>query len=279
MATKPKTTALVKWDEELAKQAQLAAAVEESTATGSFFSLKSGQLSFNDTPLPNNEMAVIILDSLLENVYYGGKYDPDNVQPPICFAFGRDEKTIAPHKVVIEAGQSMAGSSGQCQGCEMNEWGTAETGRGKACRNTRRLAMIPGGTFENGRFKAFTDEEALQTSAIGYMKLPVTSVKGYAAFVKQVVGALKRPPHAIYTRVSVRPDPNTQFKVVFEPLSQIPNELLGVVMQRHDEAKQSIEFPYTLDREEQAPTSRGRSGKAASPARGKPAPAARGKRY
>ena len=277
MAFKRKTTALVKWDEELAKQAQLAAAVEESTATGNFFSLKAGRLSFNDSPLPNNEMAVIILDGILENVYYEGKYDPDNVQPPTCFAFGREEKTMGPHTVVIEAGQSMAGAAGQCHGCEMNEWGTAETGRGKACRNTRRLAMIPGGTFENGRFKAFSSEDQLQSSAIGYMKLPVTSVKGYAAFVKQVAGALKRPPHAIFTRVSVHPDPNTQFKVVFEPLSQVPDELLGVVMQRHEEAKASIEFPYTLDRDEAPAPTKGRSGKAAPPARGKAAPPARGK--
>jgi hypothetical protein len=236
MATKPKTTALAKWDEELARQAQMAAAVEESTATGQFFSLKSGVLSFNDAPLPNNEMAVIILDGVLENVYYEGKYDVDNPQGPKCFAFGRDEKELAPHKIVIEAGNSMAGASGLCAGCEMNEWGSAETGRGKACRNTRRLAMIPAGTFEVGKFKPFSNEEQLESAGIAYMKLPVTSVKGYAGFVKQIAGALKRPPHAVYTRVSVRPDPQSQFKVVFEPLSQIPDELLGVVMKRHEEA-------------------------------------------
>lgn len=279
MATKPKTTALVKWDEELAKQAQMAAAVEESTATGSFFSLKGGQLSFNDAPLPNNEMAVVILDGVLENVYYGSDYDPDNVQSPLCFAFGRDEKAMEPHKIVVEAGQSMAGASGLCHGCEMNEWGSASKGRGKACRNSRRLAMIPGGTFENGRFKAFTDATQYEQAAIAYMKLPVTSVKGYAAFVKQVAGALKRPPHAIFTRVSVRPDPQTQFKVVFEPLSQVPDSLLGVIMQRHEEAKESIMFPYMIGGDEDEKPTRGKSGKAAAPARGKAAAPARGKRY
>lgn len=280
MAFKKKTTstALVKWDEELAKQAQMAAAVEESTATGSFFSLKGGQLSFNDAPLPNNEMAVIILDGVLENVYYGSEYDPDNVQSPICFAFGRDEKTMEPHKVVIEAGNSQAGASGRCAECEMNQWGSAERGRGKACRNSRRLAMIPGGTFENGRFKPLTDAEQLEQAGIAYMKLPVTSVKGYAAFVKQIAGALKRPPHAIFTKVSVRPDPNTQFKVVFEPLTQVPDSLLGVIMKRHEEAKASIEFPYMPADETEAPAPRGKSGKAAPPARGKATPA-RNKRY
>jgi hypothetical protein len=276
MATKQaaKTTAVAKWDEELARQAKLASAMEESTATGNFFSLKGGILAFNDAPVPNNEMAVVVLDGVLENVYYEGKYDPDNIQGPKCFAFGRDEKTMEPHKIVVEAGNSMAGASGLCQGCEMNEWGSADTGRGKACRNTRRLAMVAAGTFEAGRFKAFNDEEQLEKAGIAYMKLPVTSVKGYAAFVKQIANALNRPPHAIYTKVSVRPDPQTQFKVVFEPLSTIPNELLGMVMKRHEEAKASIEFPYTPFEEAPAPQRGGR----AAPLRGKAAPAAK-KRY
>jgi len=266
MATKaaPKTTAIAKWDEELARQAKLAAAMEESTATGNFFSLKGGILAFNDAPVPNNEMAVIILDSVLENVYYEGKYDPDTPSSPICFAFGREEKAMTPHKIVFDAGNNQ---SDKCHGCEHNEWGSANTGRGKACRNTRRLALIPAGTFDAGRFKPFNDENQLETASIAYMKLPVTSVKGYAAHVKQIANALSRPPHAVYTKVSVRPDPQTQFKVVFEPLSIIPNELLGVVMKRNDEAQKAIEFPYTPFEEAPAPQRGGR----AAPLRGKPA--------
>ena len=280
MATKKTSTstAVAKWDEELARQAQIAAAAEESTATGQFFSLKSGVLSFNDAPVPNNEMAVVILDSILENVYYEGKYDPDNVQGPRCFAFGRDEKTMEPHKIVVESGNSMAGASGQCAGCEMNEWGSADTGRGKACRNSRRLGMIAAGTLENGKFKQF-DDEMFETAAITFMKLPVTSVKGYAAFVKQIAGALKRPPHAIFTKVSVRPDPSSQFKVVFEPLAQVPDDLLGTIMKRHEEAQAVIEFPYTPFNEEEQKPARGRGAKAAPPSRSKAAPAGRGKRY
>lgn len=267
-----KSTAVAKWDEELARQAQIAAAVEESTATGQFFSLKSGVLSFNDNPMPDNQMAVVILDSILENVFYDGPYDPDNVQAPRCFAFGRDEKTMEPHKIVVEAGNSMAGASGGCAGCEMNEWGSADKGRGKACRNTRRLAMIPAGNFDpnTGKFKAFTDPDQFESSPIGFLKLPVTSVKGYAAFVKQVAGALKRPPFGIFARVAVKPDPNTQFKVVFEPLGQVPDNLMGLVMSRREEAVASIESPYSLPEEEEAKPARG--------PKGKPTPAARGGR-
>lgn len=256
-----KSTAIIRWDEELAKQAEVAAGMEANTGGGQFFSLKSGILSWQGAPLPNNQMAVVILDSIFENVYYEGKYDPDTPQGPTCFAFGREEKTMAPHAIVIKSGNSQAGASGLCEDCKMNEWGSAEIGRGKACRNTRRLAMIPAGTFNQaGKFELIEDEEHYETTTVGFMKLPVTSVKGYASFVKQVAGALRRPPFGIVTKVKVVPDPKTQFKVVFEPIMNLPDEIMGVIMKRREEAQATIDFPYQPNDEEAAlPPKRGAS--------------------
>lgn len=268
MATKKQPgTAVVKWDEELAKQAEVAAGMEDSTASGQFFSLKGGILQWNDAPLQGNQMAVVILDSILENVFYEGKYDPETPQGPTCFAFGRNETELKPHQIVVEASNQQHDF---CSGCEMNEWGSADTGRGKACRNTRRLAMIPAGTFNQaGKFELVDDEEHYATAAVGFMKLPVTSVKGYAAFVKQVAGALKRPPFGIVTKVKVVPDPKSQFKVVFEPIMSLPDELMGAIMKRHEEAVSIIDFPYTPNEEVEAPPKRG------SRAAQRPAPAKR----
>ena len=267
MATKKtQTTALVKWDEELAKQAEVAAGMEANTGGGQFFSTKGGILSWQDAPLPGNQMAVVILDSVLENVFYEGRYDPDVPQGPTCFAFGRDEKELAPHKIVIEAGNEQCGASGLCAGCPMNEFGTAEVGKGKACRNTRRLGMIPAGTFNAaGKFELNEDLEHYENTAVGFMKLPVMSVKGYASFVKQVAGALRRPPFGIVTKVKVVPDPKSQFKVVFEPVMNLPDELMGAIMKRHEEVKSTIDFPYQPAEEEAAPAPKRGSRAAAKP--------------
>lgn len=242
---KKQTTALANWDEEMAKQAQVAADMEASTAGGQFFSLRGGQLTFNDAPLPGNQMAVVVLDSVMENVYYEGKFDPDDITGPACYAFGRDEKTIKPHTAVAEPQHET------CAGCPQNEWGSADTGRGKACANRRRLALIPAGAFNTatGKFEPVLEPEHYETAQIAYLKLPVTSVKGYAAVVKQVAAALKRPPHGVFMKFKVVPDAKSQFRVLVEPLQQVPNELLGVIMARHDEAKNSIEFPYAVAEE------------------------------
>lgn len=273
-----KSTSVVKWDEELARQAEVAAGMEANTGGGQFFGLKSGVLTWQDAPLPNNQMAVVILDSILENVFYEGAYDPDVPQGPTCFAFGREEKTLAPHQLVLDGSNQMCGASGLCDGCEMNEFGSADVGRGKACRNTRRLAMIPAGTFNAaGKLELIDDVEHFEATAIGFMKLPVMSVKGYASFVKQVAGALKRPPFGIVTKVKVIPDAKSQFRVTFEPIMNLPDDVMGAIMARHEEAMATIDFPYQPN-DEEAPAKPKRGTRAAQKPAGKTT-AARGRKY
>ena len=263
-AEAPKPTksanALVPWEEQLARDAEVAAGMEANTGGGNFFSFKGGILSFNGANLPNNQMAVIVLDHIFENVFYEGEYNPNEIVPPTCFALGREELTLSPHEVVVAHGSDQ---HSHCQGCPMNAWGTADKGRGKACRNTRRLAVIPGGDLDDsGRFKPFTDEEHYEKAPVGFMKLPVTSVKGWATIVKQVAGALKRPPHGIYMKVKVIPDAATQFKVVFEPITKIADALMPAVMARREEVVSTIAFPYSMDRDETPAPAKGGRGKA-----------------
>lgn len=278
MATRKQaqTTALTNWDEELAAAAQAAAAMEESTVTGSFFSIKAGVLTWQDSPIPGNQMAAIILDSVLENNYFGSEYDPDARQAPTCFAFGRDEKSIEPHEAVDE-NEGFERQHGACHGCPKNEFGTAERGHGKACQNRRRLAIISGGTLnpKTDEFTPIEDEAAIANATLGFMKLPVMSVKGYAAYVKNLAGALRRPAFAMFTKVSVVPDPKSQFRVVFEALQEVPSELLTAIKRRVDEAQSSIIFPYQavsgeeFEQAKPGAKSKARGAKAQPPGRGR----------
>lgn len=271
-AAKATGTDIVKWDEELAKAAEAAASMEANTGGGQFFSLRGGILSWQDAPLPNNQMAVIILDSIFETVYYEGAYDPDSPQSPTAFAFGRDQKEMRWHE---NSDPEFAGEL--CSESEVCQWGSADKGRGKAARETRRLALIPAGTFNrDGKFEAFDDIDHFESTAIGFMKLPVTSVKGYANFVNQVAGALRRPPFGVVTKISVVPDPKSQFKVLFEPLMTVSDELMGAIMKRREEAVATIDFPYVPFEEEEKPAPTKRSRAATKPATKS---AGRGRKY
>jgi hypothetical protein len=132
-----------------------------------------------------------------------------------------------------------------CKGCPRNEWATSDTGRGKACRNTRRLALLPAGTFDaRGVYDPPSSVDDILTAAPGLLKLPVTSVKAFAGWVLQIATAMKRPPFAVFARVKVVPDPSTQFRVQVEALGPVPNELIKAVMTKRDECQAALYAPY-----------------------------------
>lgn len=257
-ATASKTTAVVKWDEALAARAQMAKKAEESVSTGSFISLKSGVMSYNGNPVPGNKLDVVVVDAILENHYFDGAYDPNTPQSPSCYAFGRDEDEMSPHEKVDEP------FAEKCKGCPNNEWGSADTGRGKACKNVRRLAVIPADALDGGA-------DGVEEAAIAYLKVPVTSVKAWAGYVNQLAAANK-PPLAFVTEISVTPDAGSQFKVNFKAKESIEDgELIGALLAKADVVEQTIAFPYQPVEEAPAKSARGARGKAApakAPARG-----------
>lgn len=280
MAKQGKSTGMIKWDEQLAKEAELAAAQEAKVGGGKFISLKGGIMTFDGAQLPNNQLACVIVDSLFENVMYEGAYDPDNMSPPACFAFGRDEKSLAPHEVVVEANQAVCSD---CASCPNNQWGSAEKGKGKACSNRRRLALIAAGSFDSqGRFIPDLDETVMAEAQLAFMKLSPTNTKGWAGYVHQLAQVAKRPPHGVITKIRVVPDPKTQFRVIFEMVENVSNELMGIIMKRREEAQGAIEMPYDLTPAPapEPPQRRQPARPVAKPmGRQQAAPPARGKKY
>lgn len=271
MAKKPKveSTALATWDEELAALAQEAADQEAGTGGGKFFSLRGGILSFDKNPVPNNEIPVVIVDSIIENVFYQSEFDPDNVSSPDCYAFGRDEKSMVPHE---QAPAKQDEGSG-CATCPQNQWGTANKGRGKACRNRRRLALIPAGSMEDGVFTAFENPDDFLKQPLAFLNLPPTAITAYGSYVKQLLGVLKRPPMGVFTLIKLEPDPKTQVKVSFETLGSAPPEIIQILKDRRDEARQSIDKPYQPIEAQEAPAPKLAAKRQAPPARQAPPPA------
>lgn len=257
MAKKATGSSIVKWDAEMEADAAVAAGMEANTGGGKFLSVKGGVLTWNDAPVPGNKIAVIILDHIFENVRYEGEFDPDNPTSPTCFAFGRDEKTMGPHDVPKEAGTA---EDGPCVSCPMNVFGSANKGKGKACKNTRRLGLISAGSFGAGdKFKLITDPSYYEKDGeVGFFKIPVTSIKGFAGYVKQVASSLKKAPHGVITRISVQPDPKTQFKVVFEAMQNVPDSIGPAMMSRRKEVMSAIDFPYQAAEAEAAPKAKGK---------------------
>lgn len=259
---------VAKWDERLAKMGEEYA--ETETLGGSFLSTKGGVLSFQDEPLPGNQMAVVILDVVRERTYYTEKYDAsaEHNLPPVCYAFGRSDEEMAPHPSMQAGPHYFVPQHGECAGCPNNEWGSSDTGRGKACSERRRIAMLPAGYYVPKRgsrdfdlhlFDGAEAEAHYQSADIAFLKLNVMSVKDWARYVTNLSSAHNRPPFGVISRVYLEPDPKSQFRVKFEVLELLPDELFETIYARHEEAKSSIIFGYPPPSAEAVASRGGRS--------------------
>ena len=242
---------VTKFDEAFAAMAQQYAGTERGG--GDFLSTKGGVLTFDGEALPGNQMCVIMLDIVRERTYYTTKYSSDSEQnlPPVCYAFGRTDDEMAPHESMQADLDYFTPQNDVCQTCAHNEWGSADTGRGKACSERRRMAILPAGYYTPKKgsrdfdLHMFDEADHYKTADIAFLKLPVTSVKDYARYVTQLSASHRRPPLGVITRVYLEPDAKTQFRVKFEMLELLPDDLFATIMERHEEAKASIVFGYS----------------------------------
>ena len=87
-------------------------------------------------------MECVILDFVWFMVHYAGVYNSNSPQKPNCFAVGRDKPDsgiLKPHETVVKP----QGKTCSPDDCPMNKWKSAPTGNGKACKNQRRLILVP----------------------------------------------------------------------------------------------------------------------------------------
>lgn len=244
---------LTNYDEAFAKMAQQYA--DDEASGGMFITTRGGVLSFGEEELPGNQMVVVVLDSVRENTFYTEKFDADNMVPPKCYAFSRGKEDPAPHES-MQSHPYFEPQHEECSGCQWNEFGSAATGRGKACQNRRRLAVIPAGYYSKKKgsrdfdLHLITDLDHYKTADIAYFKVPVTSVRDWSKYVTGLSASIHRPPVAVITRVWIEPHPKFQISTHFELIEELPEELAPIIMARHEEAVASIIQPYAPPRED-----------------------------
>ena len=129
------------------------------------------------------ELRVIVLEFIHENSYYDTDFDPDNPSSPACLAYSLDGKDMAPFN------NSPNRQNEQCDGCPQNAWGSAERGRGKACKERYRVAVME------------CDADPADAE-IAYLSIPPTSRKNFNRYVTGLDAKLGKPPFGVVTLFS-----------------------------------------------------------------------------
>lgn len=193
------STAVVNYEEQLRQElAALSGQVEAPSSNkislnGKLFTLADGKSS----PGPIN---VIILDWISAFAFYEGVYNKNVKKPPICFAQGKDIKLLEP------SANAPKRQGVDCASCPQNQWKSGAGGTGKACKNQRKLIMVPAPTDDN--------------LIIDYMQTLFVSPKGlknWDGYVNDLKRDYGKLPLQVVTEVSFNPNesyPMLQFKFV-----------------------------------------------------------------
>lgn len=162
---------------------------------GKLFRLPNGRTS-------QGPISVIILDYRNHNDYYIGAYNPMKPQPPVCFATAKVYSEMAPHP---DSPKPQAESCGECVN---NQWKSAPTGKGKACRNKVRLAVT------------YPDLEPGTSPSVHILTVAPTSLSAWAELMTGLEGNDMLPIQIV---TEIRFDPNVDYpKLQFKCISKNP---------------------------------------------------------
>jgi hypothetical protein len=236
-------TGLANWEQKLAEAAVVENA-SEAMPGGQFIKTRGGFFKIGDQLVKDNKLNVSVLAHRYENAWYSDKFDPDNPKPPDCFALGTDEEEMRPHE---KSTLPQGGPDGRCATCPKNKWNSdPEGGKGKACKNVRRLAILSSDGMT---------PDSIKNGEVLYIKPPVMSVKFWSTYLKTITNVLKRPLWSVATQIGARPDPKATYVLTFQHLGNI-NEpaLLSALEARKAEVETQIEFPYLpMEKSEEVP--------------------------
>lgn len=209
---------------------QLAAEASDITRriaapTGDRIRFNSNRSFITPDGLEGEELEVVVLDFMSSNVFYEGIYDRDNPQPPACFSIGPEPSTLVPSP------SSPNRQADTCASCPNNQFGSAITGKGKACKNTRLIAVTPATVLE--------DEEQQADAPIWIMAIPPTSLKAFDSYVSSLATKHRRIPIGVVTRVTMDPG-STYAAPRFSIVRPLENDELGICMPMRESAQQRL---------------------------------------
>lgn len=210
----------VNYAEQLAQEAAVISS-RIAAPTGNHIRFNANRGFITPDGMEGDELEVVIVEFMSRNTYYDRDYDKDNPSPPACFAIGPEPSMLMPSP------RSPNKQCETCTPCQQNQFGSATVGKGKGCKNTRLLALMP--------LSALDKDDA----PIWIMAVPPASLKSFDAYVHSLAHKHKTVPIGVVTRIA--PDPKSTFAAprfsVHRPLT---TKELGTFMGRREEAADAL---------------------------------------
>lgn len=201
---------------------------EAETSSIPFISPKGKKFSIGDVKL-GTKLECVVLADVFDHAWYDRKYDPssDEVFPPACFAIGQVQTDLKPHETAPNK------QDDNCDGCTMNEFGSPDNGKGKACRNGRRLLIASIG---DGKVN-FGD--------LAIINISPTALKGYSKYVKSISNIKQLPVWAVHTILTF--DDDAAYPIVVPVFDSVLNtDDISTIAGRLKEFDEFVRTPYDV---------------------------------
>ncbi len=197
------------------------------------FELPDGSTSPQGKPL-----RVVIVDHATGRGWFDRPYKEGEKNPPACAAGNLSGKDLVPYDNVPKK------QSKDCDSCPYNQWGSAPMGGdGKACKEHRKLALLPGDN---------------SNAPIMMLQVPPSSLKAYDAYVKNLAKIYQRPPVAYVTEISFDTTVDYQ-KLMFGNPQNLDD--IEPFLDRVEEARELLLKAPTFETYEAPKAGKGRGGR------------------
>lgn len=164
-----------------------------SAATGNRIAVTQDKKFRDPAGDKHDSLNGIIVDFIAKKAWYEGTYDKDNIVPPNCFAMG-----FVPHDALdaSENSPDLQHNDG-CKTCPKNQFKSAENGKGKACKDSYVLALLP--PMIDGE----TAEEYQARAQLMTLELSATAIKPYEKYVRDLAKNYGKAPYCFVTEFSM----------------------------------------------------------------------------
>lgn len=177
-----------------------------------------------DNPDIAKEIEGIIVYAQNINAYWKDAYDGAN-NPPDCSSV--DGKTGMDFK---------NGELHNCKSCPYNEFGSGKNGKGKACKNMKRLYILIAGS-----------------PLPVILTLPPTSIKAYTDYVGRQIVTKGLRTHLVITKISLKKDTSsdgiTYSKAQFAKVGKVPEDMREQLTAYNKDLKEQT-ASYGIDTED-----------------------------
>lgn len=184
-----------------------------------------------------SELPAVIVDHVTYRRFYDKPFDPQKPSPPACFAVSVTPTDMAPPKDVPVR------QSDKCSSCPMNEFGSGVNGKGKACKETRDLAVLP--------------PDADAETEIAVVSVSPTGLKSYDGYVRTIAASLQKATFQVVTEITMDEASEHQSLRFGNPQPASPDLQLVAFNARAGARERLMAYPDTSQYE--APKAKGRS--------------------